>query len=204
MLSEKQLEKVQGGWVITLSGIVGFVGAVVGGAIFGGGGGSYEAHDSMGHYGHVEKVEAKVKPTGFGKIFDVRHEDVTVLNSDNMRDLQGGHLTLGITSSLPPVIQAGIDKTFGVKGQYFALVTPPNAGAEISIPIINSKGIQENALISVTASNCIETKIPTGNGFAVTGVEVYAGVSATKVTVDKTDRMENYCYAMTHPSKDGK
>jgi len=208
MLSEKQLAYVQGGFFIELSGVMGFLGGVFGGAIFGVGGGTYEAHDSMGHYGHVNKVEAKVKPAGFGSPCTVKKEEVTVLNSDNMSDLEGAHLTLGVTASLPQVVQDGISQLCGRASTYFGLVTSHGSdgvGAEISIPIINSKGIHENALIKTsTTTDSLVAVVPKGSGMYTTGVEVYAGVSATKVTVDKTDQMESYCYAMTHSSKDGK
>lgn len=193
MLSEKQLERVQGGWVITLSGIVGFVGGVFGNVVAGVGAGTYEAHDSMGHYGHVTKAEAVVKPVAFSQSLELREEKVTILNSDDMRDLSGASISIGATASLPQKVQEWIgNKCGGAMGELFGIITSGSVGAEVTIPVINDNGRQES-MFKITTTDPAHGVV-TGNGLAKTGIELYAAASVNDVKIDKTDRMENMCY----------
>lgn len=204
MLSDKQLERVQGGWwFIDLAGIGTFLGASFGTVAAGFGFGGYKAHDSMGHYGHIGKVEAKVKPVCLASPIEIKTENITVLNSDNMRDLEGAHISVGITANLPPILRDGVSRMCGKAVPLFGVISKGGVGGEVSIPVINTSGKHDTVLIKTSTCEKDNMKIfaPPGSGYAQTGVQVYASVSLTKVDVEKTDQMESYCYTVTHPTK---
>lgn len=196
MLSEKALEQVHGGWIITLTGIICFIGATVGQAVFGVGGGVYKAHDSMGHYAEVKEAKFLVKPTGLGKTTEFKSETITVLNSDNVRDLHGASLSIGATASLPPKAQELVAKKCGgVASDLFGVITSGSIGAEATIPVINSNGRTEQ--IYKFKVDTPGTATFSGTGILSKSIELYASTSVTDVKVTNVDRMENDCYHAT-------
>jgi hypothetical protein len=196
MLSEKALEQVHGGWVITLFGIAGFVGGVLGQIVAGVGAGVYKAHDSQGHYADVKEAKVVVKPVGLGKTVDFKAEQITVLNSDDVRDLRGASLSIGATASLPPKVQEIVSKKCGgMAGNFFGIITGGNIGAEATIPVVNPNG-RKTDMYKITVGDSGHA-IFSGDGVTSTSIELYASASVTNVNITDTNRMENACYYAT-------
>lgn len=196
MLSEKQLDVVQGGWYIDLSGISAFFGGIFGGAIVGGGGSYYNAHDSSGQYGHVAKAEVKAKPLGLGKVIDIKTEHVVVLNSDHMEDLKGASIAIGATASLPPALVDTIASGGKHVPEMFGVLYDRGSkgiGGEVSIPL-GKGGSQGEALIKSITDDPAKGMFVSVPGMPQVAIDTYASVSFSDVKVDRVDSRERTLY----------
>lgn len=197
MLSDKELTQVQGGWMIFLSGITAFIGGLFDGAIVGGGGSFFSAHDSSGQYGHVVKAEVKAKPLGLGKAIDFKTENIVVLNSDHMQDLNGAAIAVGATASLPSSIVDSISSGGKHVPEMFGIVydkNPKGVGFEASIPV-TTNGIQHGkALFKTVSDDPIKGIYVSMPGMPQVAVDVYASASFSNVKVDRVDKRERSLY----------
>lgn len=196
MLSEKQLGLVQGGWFIDLTGITAFLGGVFGGAIVGGGGSYYTAHDTSGQYGHVAKAEVKAKPLGLGKVAELKTEHIVVLNADHMQDLKGASIAIGATATLPSSLVDTIASGGKHVPEMFGILYDQGGrgiGGEVSIPL-GRGGTQGAALIKTITDDPAKGLFVSVPGMPKVAVDTYASVSFSDVKVDKVDRHERSLY----------
>lgn len=214
MLSEQSLDQVSGGVLdvlnifkvlrldmlmrftrcemLDLTGVTGFIGGVVG-SLFGGVSlGSFRATGDEGHYGTVRTVGATVKPAFFGTNGVVKDQHIKVLNADDIRDLNGVHLSVGAVASLPTFVQDKLADQHGIHtGELFGLVCPTGKGMEASFSFGDGKTLLKTSSDSTIA-------LVTGKGTAVSGIEVYGTLSLSGVEVKGVDRMAQTAY---HESK---
>ena len=195
MLSEKQLDLVQGGWFIDLVGIFGFIGAQVGSVVTTISGASYQARDGMGQTATVQQAGVSVSPSIFGSFgFGTREQTIKVLNSDDVHDLAGAKIAVGAVATLPARVQESLGREYGAKhDELFGIAIPHNAvGAEVSIPIVSTQGKPSTpVLVQVSAEKT--NAYVSGGGISV-GVNLTATLSLTDVKVTDIDQTAMLAY----------
>lgn len=156
--------------------------------------GHYTARDDMGQSGTVTQVSANFSPIGCGKLLDVRKDHVTVLNSDNMRDLQGTQVSIGATASLPPIIQRGLSDKYGRSvADHCAFLSGNGVGAEFSLPVKSDTG-RHDVLCKITKITDQQIQIR-GTGIGQFGIDLYGSTTASFVDVKNVDQTACLAYA---------
>lgn len=201
MLNEQILEKISGGKpFIELIGQ--FISAMFP-TRFGSFGGSvarYEAHDDMGQRGHVDQARFTYQPplaNAFGIDKGVQH--VTIVNSDNMRDLNGCKLYVAEKHTLPPALVSAVEKASlnpihsgaNVHGVFGVAIPDSVKGTEISIKVPGDPDAKLTVSKTSDKSSPFARFTSGGNIF---GVNLSAGISLTEAKVETIDRMANDSY----------
>jgi len=155
--------------------------------------GNYEARDDMGQSGTVKQVNTCLSPIGCGKILDIRKERVTVLNSDNMRDLNGTSVSFAATASLPPIVQRGLSDKFGrVTADHCAILTGKGIGAEFTLPVKTETG-RHDVLCKVTRITDQQVEI-SGAGLGKFGIDIHGSANIGFATVENVDQVACAAY----------
>lgn len=189
MLSEKQLDVVQGGWFIDIIGAVASIGAKVGTFCASLSFGSFSVADTMGQRGTMQQYSASLSPAAFGTVgLGGKQTSIRVLNSSDMRDLTGVKLAVGLTAQLPKAVAERMD----IRTQAFAIAFDEHAmnhggSVEASVPIVSTTGrdMVSGGLISISKDSPQVLQVG-GVGFNTVGVQLAGTLQFSDVKVTQT------------------